>query len=546
MLLTSKEQLSGLSEMTLRKDVIMPLLRKMSYLGVTEDHGALEFGKDIVAYKVNEFDSVENLAVVAKASRIIGEEAKEVGRQIRQAWKDKFRVGGDNTERSATRILVITNKAIPKEGREKIISEIEDEMERGTDFIDCDRLWDLWCKHFPVGMVEFAQKVQKGIHRFPPKLDPLVSIDKDSISVAIRPSDDALTVDERTFRTKFKFPDTDEGREMLRALEASRETGSPIKVPGKYFELELPAFMRQMSEQIHGASPSEFTSIEITSPIDDRPWPVRIEIASDDGDHAALPYVDLRVRQAGSRELTLSNSRQQIPVHITLVLDSDRLSGNFNFTIVEGPMTAKWLLRWYEILRCMAKPGEVVGTLLEENVRLFRSRNDGLELNEVDEETLNLIRDLARIEEMLGQQIYVPDGDLSEEERQVIHKLRSLLRKPKFEVPWGSGLTVTIDRDGYETSIDDMLDGKNFPFLIEGNETATLASHEFSLGRVRRMARSAKLGNIEELNEQLARGETILKMVLFPAENDILDIDYLDWVHEPAEPGQGTEIADTE
>lgn len=91
--------LASLSESDFRSDVLVPLLRVMGFSGVTEYHGALEFGKDIVFFDEDRFGDHIYYAVVAKKGRIHGAvgkagNASEVLFQAEQVlgepWLDPF------------------------------------------------------------------------------------------------------------------------------------------------------------------------------------------------------------------------------------------------------------------------------------------------------------------------------------------------------------------------------------------------------------------------------------------------------------------------
>lgn len=93
--------LQSLSESDFRGDVLVPLFKGMGFSDVTEYHGTLEFGKDIVFSEQDRFGERIYYAVVVKHGRIHGTVGKagnssEVLYQAQQAlgepWLDPFNI----------------------------------------------------------------------------------------------------------------------------------------------------------------------------------------------------------------------------------------------------------------------------------------------------------------------------------------------------------------------------------------------------------------------------------------------------------------------
>src|SRR5687767_2180739 len=66
------EGLESLSEDQLRKTILIPLLEAMGFQGVSETHGIVELGKDLVMWDDTTLGRV-NVAVIAKAGPISGQ-----------------------------------------------------------------------------------------------------------------------------------------------------------------------------------------------------------------------------------------------------------------------------------------------------------------------------------------------------------------------------------------------------------------------------------------------------------------------------------------
>ena len=79
-----------MKEDALRRDVLIPLFRKMGFQGVRLHHGSGELGKDIVMWVPDPLLVREDYAVVAKRGKISGKSsgagsAAEVASQVRKA-----------------------------------------------------------------------------------------------------------------------------------------------------------------------------------------------------------------------------------------------------------------------------------------------------------------------------------------------------------------------------------------------------------------------------------------------------------------------------
>src|ERR1017187_9823031 len=165
----TKEQIRAMRENDLRKEVLIPLFRKMGYKDVFEFHGgSQEQGKDIVMWKPDEIRPRINFAVVVKAERITGQasgklSANEVGFQIQQAFGSPFNDPTTLEQQEVHECIVVSSKEISKEAHESIKSFLKKtNLEMRTTFINGDKLWEHVEKYLPeCADLERLQLIQK-------------------------------------------------------------------------------------------------------------------------------------------------------------------------------------------------------------------------------------------------------------------------------------------------------------------------------------------------------------------------------------------------
>jgi hypothetical protein len=504
----------------------------MGFEGVAEFHGPTELGRDIVAHKKGDFGYTESVVVVAKSVRISGEAATEVARQIRQAINTPFRSVAGNEERLADKVWVVTNKDIPLQAKEKICSEFDSKQLRSIIWIDGSELWEQWRKHFPVGFSDLAEELQRRLRDVDSAFRPRIIIDSKSQITEIHAGDiEKLDEDHLKFGTSFSFPNDPEGMEKKREFEALLETGSPARIPGKFFKLSLPPALEEMFKAAFGSTPGDFDWINISSFQDDFHIPVSVVVTSDTGDRAEIPYIDLKRTQAGLKEVTLTNESQPIPIKMTLRVSANELAGNYSFEITPAPVTASWLKVWIDLQRCFSMPGAITVRLVESGQVVYSGRRSTTQDFGVSEAEIQIVDDLAQVEVILGQPVYVPEDEWTHDEIEVLKKLRHLVSDPVIDATW-TDMKGTVEANQAVEALGSFLDCTSHQVVREMNEQVELAGRTLDLGRVRQIATSVKLEDCDalllEIEEKRGTNE-ILKVTFIPGENDKLTSHYLDW-----------------
>jgi len=337
------EALRGMKEDALRQQVIMPLMERMGYRDVFEWHGgAGELGKDIVGWKEDDFGNRQNTAIVAKAAKVSGtaKSANEVTTQVRQAFNTKFDDPSTGEEQSVHFVWVVTNKPLGKEARRAIRADLLSERQGYVTFLDGNQLWSTWKKHFPVEVYQVLDDAQRHVEQTASSGygiqvvlgsvgRPFATIEGDGRKVMlVERYPGQLEQEPVKLGGPFEFPDTPEARAKKDELRRAIATGSPVQIPGEYVQrLDFPDVISRMSEQLLGVKPEQITSLEISTADNPTVTPVRIDIETDDGERATLEYIELRVLQAGTEEMTLTNEAQPYPIRVKVIINPGNGSG---------------------------------------------------------------------------------------------------------------------------------------------------------------------------------------------------------------------------
>jgi hypothetical protein len=241
---------------------------------------------------------------------------------------------------------VVTNKVVPTDSRPGLLSDIDPDKQRHVRIIDGDDLWQAWKEHFPVELFQALDEAQRHLQSLDTNLRPRVWLEPEAKGVEVGERyPGQLDAEPVTGKISFQFPDTSEGRSKAQELRAAWATGSTAEIPGEYVSQFVFAEADRLAEQLFGVKFDEITSLEFSSVQNPKPAPVRIEIHADDGDQLVLDYVDWRVAQAGSEELTLTNEAQPIPIRVKHVIRLRDHTADFNFTLKDGPVAAVWWLK---------------------------------------------------------------------------------------------------------------------------------------------------------------------------------------------------------
>lgn len=540
MTLLSQTDLRQMNEANLRQKVIIPLMEKLGFRGVHEWHGGVgELGKDVVGWKEDAFGDRINVAVVAKATRISGAVVHEVTRQVRQAFNTPFEDPITHDQQFVHRVWIVTSKEVPTDSRPSVWSDLDPNQCRHVRIIDGDDLWSKWKHHFPVDLYEALEEAQRHLSRIDTAYKVEVSLTPDTRKVVVGERYPGQLHDKPLeFSGAFRFPNTPEGLAKWEEVRASFATGSKAKVPAEFVQFKFPEALHQLAEQILGGLPEEAWNIEISSAKSDVRVPIRIEFDCDDGVRVVLPYVELAMVQAGTEKISFTNETQAFSILVSLEVDMRNHSFRLKFDRKKGPIAVFTFLQLLKVLECLEKTCHVCVSHVETGLRLSDERREVREGRKDGARIKRLIEDLCAIQERVNRPIYFPDRDLTQEEKETIVLLRTILRDHEIEGTWSEMTLTAIGKAGDENVLlGPFIDGSSRKLWAEEEKVVTLFGTEISLGRVRTTVEGMKLINEREIRAQLAASpdeEITVQLRFEPGSNDKALTDYLDWGAESA------------
>lgn len=515
--ISSQKEMESLIEAELRSRVIMPLLPRLGIEAAYHNHGPNELGKDIVGWMEGPQKSQIPYAFVVKRGKVSGEVAEGVADQINKAFNTTFRAGTDDVERKAHYVWVISSGAIPPMSKDTIKATIGDDRSSRVVWTDGDQLWKLWNEHFPVDAVRLRNILQarvKAVSDEAITAREWVEPDKYGITVSVK---DATRLTDRHTQGSLKFQgdDSAESVKALADLQRFFNTGESVTVSGKFVKLLLPGALDKLLRDSESySSPEEFSEITL-SPVDsEQRYPVRFEILCDDGDQAALQYVDWRILQGGTEEITFINDQQSIPVKLTMVFATLASEARYHLEVQHRPVSAYWTVRWMDIQRCLSKPGRlritsaVTALLVSEGLHNLHTQ---MQFHPQDYE---FFKEIEAIEHIVGQPIHVPE-EVSGEDARSLDLLRRLLRNPVVGETWTDGrLKYEIGGED-DPGIELLVSGKEIKMTFTREAEMTLLGSTLYLGEVRHNIASVKLADQEKVRTDIVKA----------SQGDIIEIE---------------------
>ena len=541
----TKEQVQNMSEKDLRQQVLIPLLQSMNFQGVCEYHGRNEFGKDIICWKVDELANRDSLALVVKAVTVSGQskDCADIENQVRQCFSKPYIDPVTGLEESINRCWIVSNKPITNEAADHIKSGIGHAVyTENVKFVDIGVLWELIEKHMPLAAT--LQKLEGVRHDFETwdthyRIE--AKIDGAGIHHTLAEKFPGAALEKPLkIRSVFEFPDTEDGKEHLQALERFVETGAPAKIPAAYIKkLEYSEFLQHIYPTM-----TKDGFIELGSIPHPRPLLLRCEISCDDGDHCSIDYIHLVCIQVGQKEATLTNDGQPIPFRMQLVLRMDGQISHFHIELESNvSLNVHQQLAQMQFVHCFSKPHTVHFTNLDTGIVAGSSRSEVGLCEAPDENALEAVAALDALQRKSQKLVSIPGRDLTPDEYQDINMLRALFRTGKIGATWHNSSATIIITD--ETRVEiaqmiDLFDEGHGRIFLQQEEVLSLFGEEYALGPVQLLLLPAKMVNSLEIRIQLERGfsgEIPAKFV--PTDDGRFTKEYLWWLP----PNNGTTIS---
>lgn len=540
----TKQQVQNMVERDLRKQVLIPLLRAMNFEGVHEYHGSTEFGKDIVCWKYDELHNRENLALVVKATTVSGESkaSADIENQVRQCYGKPYIDPITGASEEINRCWIVSNKIIPHDAVELIRAGIAHAVhQRSVRFVDIDALWNLIKEHMPLqATLQKLEEVRQDFDTFDTYYRLEAQVTGSGIHhTLVEKFPGAAQEKPLEIKSVFEFPDTEDGREHQQALQRFLDTGAPTKIPATYIKsIEYSEFLQHVYPAM-----TQDGFLQLGSLPHPKPLHLRCDIICDDGERFVLDYIRLTCTQAGLKEATLTNDGQPVPIRMQLVLRLDGMVSEFQISMDHDyPLNVHQILIQMRLLHCFSKPNTVRFTNLETGIFAGYCRSEAGICDALDENTLEALTALDALQIKSGRIVSLPNRELTDEEYQDIHMLRTLFRTGRHNSTWkSSSASIVVACDNREET-SQMLrqlaeEGGVVCLQPEQDGKLSLFGEEYSLGPIKPLSLPTKLANWSEIRDLLDEGYIgELRMQLVPSDNGAFSSEYVQWLPEGGGP----------
>lgn len=241
----------------------------------------------------------------------------------------------------------------------------------------------------------------------------------------------------------FKFDQSAEAQEARKALDNAFKTGKTVRLDSRFFEgFDLAQLAPELFAHLGRLKTKE---IEIATAKIDEGFIAKLEIL-DEKYHAIaeIPYVDLKVFQAGTDEKTLSNEHQPIPLKVMWKFNFVERTSAFNFrldlegvNVIEIQQYTKFSLatqngKWFQI------------TNLANGFSVKERLPEGIVLG-MDDEFYSIINDLVFIQQKTKKALQF-HGEITRGEWRQMKDLVQILRTGSIQTK-APKYTFSITKD---------------------------------------------------------------------------------------------------
>ena len=322
----SREWMESLKEDDLRVKVLIPLFRAMRYTEIRDFQGVNELGKDLVLRKESDFGDTEYTAVVAKAVPITGK-AKgvlaEINTQVNQALDSQIWTTTDGKSRTIGKAIVLTSQRMKEDAVSRLHETLSRVRSRYT-LVHGDKLWELVTQYLPQALIlGRLEEVRQTLGEGDSEHQYRIAVAEDSIHLEAHPLGN-VAVQPKISVVDSEGPEVEEARRLLRERE---ETGRSVELKQSLLQFEgLPPLVHDLLAAETGGT------VHLMPQQGRTPLIVTFGVRDAEGnEHIGLPYVELYVEQAGSKEITFSNAQQPIAIttRLTLQLADGKITTNF-------------------------------------------------------------------------------------------------------------------------------------------------------------------------------------------------------------------------
>lgn len=534
------DSFQNMNESALRKKVLFPLLKAMGYKDIHEYHGGSgEQGKDIVCWKADELGSRQNLAIVVKATKMSGKAraisgaAGEVQTQIRQCFGSMYVDPVSGEDQNVHHVWVVSNKKINKEAIDAIDSAVADsDLMRHVRFIDGNKLWNLIEENLHMSIWSEVEEVRKLSKVIDTHYEPQITIAGDKTFVKLLEKFPGAAKEKPiSIKGHFVFPKEEDAKAFHASFQEHLETGEPFDIPSKFIgNIDIPDFVQQLI----GVQDLHLEHITLLPTAAPKKIPVRITFACEDGDNFVCNYVLLKLVKGGSKKITLVNDEFDVPFIIKLELSFAERKVDLSVSPKDIAYNA---IQYFDLLKlyvCLGKKLRIQVVNLTNGITLFDMHNEQGIVETPSPEFVDLIRNLANIQQKTGKSLIMPKRDLTEDEISIISEIHQAITVGRVEFEWNTfSATLQPNPKNLETFVNTFKDGKEGSIAAEEEEIMSLFDIPIPLGKVRYIMQAAKLENFKELLDrypELSLGNSSIKLNFVSGQTAKCTKEYLNWV----------------
>jgi hypothetical protein len=286
-----------------------------------------------------------------------------------------------------------------------------------------------------------------------------------------------------------------------------------------------------------GQDDIRFETVSLSSVSFADPVPVVIEVISNEGEKASLPYIELRVVRSGTKQITLDNSQQRYPIHAEISYRFEDNKGTLTFRQKDSPISVSVLADFVNFMNLFGRAGSITKvTLFETGMRLMESRRGTNVEAKIDPEWKSVLDDLVHIQSHTRTPIVLPNDDFVDTDRRAISQLRRILREGEWEINWSSDLTMTFAARDIPAVIERFDRRRSKAVWLERDESIMLFGAAIPLGTVRYFVYEATIENREQvlsIANASEDGDNDVSLKLVSGTNSGALITYLDWKENP-------------
>lgn len=449
--------LHSLKEDALRKDILIPLFKKMGFNDVRHYHGGpREQGKDIVMWKSEIGRPRVDYAVVVKRGKITGSltgtsNASQICHQIQQCFSDSYIDNALQSHKIHKVWVVTSGEENSKDALEAIKNILHpSNLDINVTFFAANDILEWYKEHNPV--IDMKQSLSS-IHNKMNSIDPYWGVDvimKKDTTIYWICAKDKHGAKQNPLKVNFniQIPDTDKGYKFRQEYESFIRKGTPLFINSDFIkDIELSKFLREVFGPI-----SE--GMHIIPVVKEHKMSIRLEILDLNSSVLSMSdKINLYVRRQGTDETFITNDNDE-PIRI--MLNINHSTGVITFQCrIETTGYSMIVISKYLRLQEYLETGNTLSVINTDNERLLYSfylSNIGQHF--AKQEYYMLIHKLAEIQRIFNKSIVIKEAKFSSHESLTINNIFSVINKGYYEAIIKE-ITVYFKRESLGSLIKD-------------------------------------------------------------------------------------------